>query len=133
MSSQVTLLQQMQEMQRVASHTPSIEPNDASAVSFSDAMRDVVGRVNEQQNVASSLMTAVDAGQSDDLVGAMVASQKARNSSKPVQLKKHTAPVTAPASMASGANTVIHPCICDSITVELLGASYYAVMIKSNS
>ncbi len=77
MSSQVTLLQQMQEMQRVASHTPSIEPNDTSAVSFSDAMRDVVGRVNEQQNVASSLMTAVDAGQSDDLVGAMVASQKA--------------------------------------------------------
>ncbi|AHE51229.1 MULTISPECIES: lateral flagellar hook-basal body complex protein LfiE [Aeromonas] len=77
MSSQVTLLQQMQEMQRVASHTPSIEPNDASAVSFSDAMRDVVGRVNEQQNVASRLMTAVDAGQSDDLVGAMVASQKA--------------------------------------------------------
>ena len=42
-----------------------------------DAMRDVVGRVNEQQNIASSLMTAVDAGQSDDLVGAMVASQKA--------------------------------------------------------
>ena len=77
MSSQVTLLQQMQEMQRVASHTPSIEPNDASAVSFSDAMRDVVGRVNEQQNIASRLMTAVDAGQSDDLVGAMVASQKA--------------------------------------------------------
>lgn len=77
MSSQVTLLQQMQEMQRVASQTPSIEPNEESAVSFSDAMRDVVGRVNEQQNIASRLMTAVDAGQSDDLVGAMVASQKA--------------------------------------------------------
>ena len=77
MSSQVTLLQQMQEMQRVANQTPSIELNDASNVSFTDAMRDVVGRVNEQQNIASKLMTAVDAGQSDDLVGAMVASQKA--------------------------------------------------------
>ena len=63
MSSQVTLLQQMQEMQRVASQPPSIEPNEASGVSFSDAMRDVVGRVNEQQNIASRLMTAVDAGQ----------------------------------------------------------------------
>jgi flagellar hook-basal body complex protein FliE len=80
MSSQVTLLQQMQqmqEMQRVANQAPSIELNDASNVSFTDAMRDVVGRVNEQQNIASKLMTAVDAGQSDDLVGAMVASQKA--------------------------------------------------------
>ncbi len=77
MSSQVTLLQQMQEMQRVANQAPSIELNDAPNVSFTDAMRDVVGRVNEQQNIASKLMTAVDAGQSDDLVGAMVASQKA--------------------------------------------------------
>ena len=77
MSSQVTLLQQMHEMQRVASQTPVIESNDVSNVSFGDAMRDVVGRVNEQQNIASRLMTAVDAGQSDDLVGAMVASQKA--------------------------------------------------------
>ncbi|MFM4776624.1 lateral flagellar hook-basal body complex protein LfiE [Aeromonas sp. FDAARGOS 1417] len=78
MSSQVTLLQQMQEMQRVASQTPSIEPNsDVSGASFSEAMHDVVGRVNEQQNIASKLMASVDAGQSDDLVGAMVASQKA--------------------------------------------------------
>ena len=77
MSSQVTLLQQMQEMQRVASQTPSIESNYLSGASFTDAMRDVVGRVNEQQNVASKLMASVDAGQSDDLVGAMVASQKA--------------------------------------------------------
>ncbi|BCS50255.1 lateral flagellar hook-basal body complex protein LfiE [Aeromonas jandaei] len=77
MSSQATLLQQMQEMQRVATQAPSIESNDLSNVSFSDAMRDVVGRVNEQQNMASAMMTAVDAGQSDDLVGAMVASQKA--------------------------------------------------------
>ncbi len=77
MPSQATLLQQMQEMQRVTNQPPSIELNDSSNVSFADAMRDVVGQVNEQQNIASKLMTAVDAGQSDDLVGAMVASQKA--------------------------------------------------------
>ncbi|ATD37573.1 flagellar hook-basal body complex protein FliE [Aeromonas salmonicida subsp. salmonicida] len=78
MSSQVTLLQQMQRVaNQAANQAPSIELNDASNVSFTDAMRDVVGRVNEQQNIASKLMTAVDAGQSDDLVGAMVASQKA--------------------------------------------------------
>lgn len=77
MSSQVTLLQQMQEMQRVASQPPSIESNDVSGASFTDAMLDVVGRVNEQQNISSKLMASVDAGQSDDLVGAMVASQKA--------------------------------------------------------
>ncbi|EKH1299065.1 lateral flagellar hook-basal body complex protein LfiE, partial [Escherichia coli] len=39
MSSQVTLLQQMQEMQRVASQPPSIESNDVSGASFTDAMR----------------------------------------------------------------------------------------------
>lgn len=77
MSSQVTLLQQMQEMQRVASQAPSIESNGTPEVSFSNAMQDVIGRVNEQQNVSSRLMSAVDTGQSDDLVGAMVASQKA--------------------------------------------------------
>ncbi|MGB6188137.1 MAG: lateral flagellar hook-basal body complex protein LfiE [Aeromonas molluscorum] len=77
MSSQTTLLQQMQELKRVASQEPQIEIQGGQEVSFSNAMRDVVNRVNEQQNTSSRLMTAVDAGQSDDLVGAMVASQKA--------------------------------------------------------
>jgi flagellar hook-basal body complex protein FliE len=77
MSSQTTLLQQMQELKRVASQEPHIELQGGQEVSFGNAMRDVVNRVNEQQNISSRLMTAVDAGQSDDLVGAMVASQKA--------------------------------------------------------
>ncbi|AVV85030.1 flagellar hook-basal body protein FliE [Shewanella putrefaciens] len=33
--------------------------------------------VNQDQNQSSMAMTAVDSGKSDDLVGAMVASQKA--------------------------------------------------------
>ena len=33
--------------------------------------------INAQQNLSSEMMAAVDAGRSDDVVGAMVASQKA--------------------------------------------------------
>lgn len=77
MSQQTSLLQQMQEMARVTRELPEIAPQGGQEVSFGNAMRDVINRVNEQQNISSRLMTAVDAGQSDDLVGAMVASQKA--------------------------------------------------------
>ncbi|MGL5949681.1 MAG: flagellar hook-basal body complex protein FliE [Aeromonas sp.] len=77
MTSQVDMLQQMKEMQRVASQFPVIESNDSSSVSFSNVMREAVGRVDAKQHVAGNLMTAVDSGQSDDLVGAMIASQKA--------------------------------------------------------
>jgi flagellar hook-basal body complex protein FliE len=37
----------------------------------------VIRSINQQQNIAADMMTAVDTGQSDDVVGAMVASQKA--------------------------------------------------------
>ncbi|MDF2152624.1 flagellar hook-basal body complex protein FliE [Vibrio sp. CAU 1672] len=46
-------------------------------LSFSQAMTNVLDTVNQHQSVASQKMTAVETGQSDDLVGAMVASQKA--------------------------------------------------------
>ncbi|MDO2948348.1 flagellar hook-basal body complex protein FliE [Aeromonas simiae] len=77
MTSQVTLMNRMQEMQRIAAQPQEIMPAAGESVSFGDAMRNVVNQVNSQQNLASSMMSAVDAGQSDDLVGAMVASQKA--------------------------------------------------------
>lgn len=48
-----------------------------SPMSFSTAMTDVLNSVNQHQSVASQKMTAVETGQSDDLVGAMIASQKA--------------------------------------------------------
>ncbi|UXI03058.1 flagellar hook-basal body complex protein FliE [Photobacterium sp. TY1-4] len=57
-----------QQVNAAAQHTP---------MSFSGAMRQVLDVVNEQQSVASAKMTAVETGQSDDLVGAMIASQKA--------------------------------------------------------
>lgn len=37
----------------------------------------IIRGINAEQNASSELMAAVDAGRSDDLVGAMVASQKA--------------------------------------------------------
>ena len=40
-------------------------------------MQQTIQNVNAEQNLASQMMSAVDSGQSDDLVGAMVASQKA--------------------------------------------------------
>ncbi len=46
-------------------------------LSFSSAMSEVLNIVNQHQTAASSKMTAVETGQSDDLVGAMIASQKA--------------------------------------------------------
>lgn len=46
-------------------------------LSFSGAMRQVLDSVNAQQADASQRMSAVETGKSDDLVGAMVASQKA--------------------------------------------------------
>ncbi|ALP41664.1 flagellar hook-basal body complex protein FliE [Aeromonas schubertii] len=77
MTSQVALLNRMQEMERIATQ-PGLPLSGADTdLSFGHAMRDVVNRVNAQQNLSSRMMTAVDTGQSDDLVGAMVASQKA--------------------------------------------------------
>ncbi|TKB47784.1 flagellar hook-basal body complex protein FliE [Ferrimonas sediminicola] len=45
--------------------------------SFSDLMKQKVVGVNADQNLATARTAAVETGESDDLVGAMVASQKA--------------------------------------------------------
>ncbi|OAJ93967.1 flagellar hook-basal body complex protein FliE [Vibrio bivalvicida] len=48
-----------------------------SPMSFSAAMTNVLDSVNAHQSIATQKMTAVETGASDDLVGAMIASQKA--------------------------------------------------------
>lgn len=48
-----------------------------SGFSFADSMQQAVGRVNEADRSAADQMAAVDSGQSDDLVGAMLSSQQA--------------------------------------------------------
>ncbi|MCL1147739.1 flagellar hook-basal body complex protein FliE [Shewanella marinintestina] len=45
--------------------------------SFTELMKQKVSAINADQNASSALVRAVDSGQSSDLVGAMVASQKA--------------------------------------------------------
>lgn len=46
-------------------------------VSFGNALKQVVNSVDQLQHSASAKQTAIDTGQSDDLTGAMIESQKA--------------------------------------------------------
>ena len=63
--------------QAVSAGEKSSEVALNAPLSFSGAMRQVLDSVNAQQVDANNRMTAVETGQSDDLVGAMIASQKA--------------------------------------------------------
>lgn len=45
--------------------------------SFAQSMKDAVGKVNQDDQLAAERMDAVDSGKSDDLVGAMLSSQQA--------------------------------------------------------
>ena len=45
--------------------------------SFAQSMKDAIGKVNDGDAAAGQKMADVDAGKSDDLVGAMLASQEA--------------------------------------------------------
>lgn len=51
--------------------------NPISKVDFGDMFKSVLDRMNAEQIQASDKATAVELGESDDLVGAMIASQKA--------------------------------------------------------
>jgi len=52
-------------------------PHPSAAFSFAQTMQDAVAGVNAQDVNAGQKMADVDAGRSDDLVGAMLASQEA--------------------------------------------------------
>ncbi|MGP9802851.1 flagellar hook-basal body complex protein FliE [Rheinheimera sp. NSM] len=73
--SQSQMLQMMTRLQQVAGSEQITPASNDSGIS-SDFSK-VIRSVNQQQNIAADLMTAVDTGRSDDVVGAMVASQKA--------------------------------------------------------
>ena len=68
---------QVQPPEFVVSANPLDQQSLNAPLSFSQAMTNVLDTVNQHQSVASQKMTAVETGASDDLVGAMVASQKA--------------------------------------------------------
>ena len=68
------------EAQQIAASAQIAGPDAASAASpanFSDAMQAALHSVNAQDVDAGQRMAAVESGESDDLVGAMVASQEA--------------------------------------------------------
>ncbi len=51
--------------------------NSQGAFSFTQSMKDAIASVDNEDRAAGERMAAVDAGKSDDLVGAMLASQQA--------------------------------------------------------
>lgn len=61
--------------QTIANRMP--EGESLSGVSFHQVMRDALDHVDSLQQTASAQQDAVSSGQSDDLVGAMLASQQA--------------------------------------------------------
>ncbi|EDP60370.1 flagellar hook-basal body complex protein FliE [Vibrio sp. AND4] len=77
LSKMEALQTQVQSPEFVVSANPLDQQSLNAPLSFSQAMTNVLDTVNQHQSVASQKMTAVETGASDDLVGAMVASQKA--------------------------------------------------------
>ncbi|MBS1190286.1 MAG: flagellar hook-basal body complex protein FliE [Rhodocyclaceae bacterium] len=77
------------DLDRIEADLSSIAPSGISApptawhggadagVSFADAMKEAVHGVDAKEQAASDKLAAVDSGRSDDLVGAMLASQEA--------------------------------------------------------
>ncbi|MGM3276897.1 flagellar hook-basal body complex protein FliE [Ralstonia sp. 24A2] len=66
--------------QSLSSTTVNDDPQpsaDGAAAGFSDLLRHAVHGTDAQQHHANDLVTAVETGASDDLVGAMLASQQA--------------------------------------------------------
>lgn len=80
-NAQAVLLQKMNALESIAQNRSVARGGGAAFAApggdFGGAMKLALDRVNAQQNHASALTTAVDTGASDDLVGAMIASQKA--------------------------------------------------------
>lgn len=60
-----------------AQESPAGAVDGAGAGGFADRLRDVIREVDSQDRLAAEKMAAVDSGRSDDLVGAMLASQQA--------------------------------------------------------
>ena len=78
---QQDMLGQMEQLKGLAGTAPvrpaqtfALQPGDAG---FGEAFDKVVRAVDAQQHQSSAATAAVDSGQSDDLVGAMIESQKA--------------------------------------------------------
>ncbi|QKJ85609.1 Flagellar hook-basal body complex protein FliE [Paramixta manurensis] len=78
-TAQRQLIQQMQQVSAQAGAANIAPANRVSdnAVSFGSVLNDALDHVNAQQQTASAKQHAVEMGESDDLTGAMLESQKA--------------------------------------------------------
>jgi flagellar hook-basal body complex protein FliE len=74
-NTQQTMLNSMLEMQKTVSTGLDLASSQMSG--FKGEFVQVMRSVSDQQTFAADMMAAVDAGRSNDVVGAMVASQKA--------------------------------------------------------
>ena len=74
-STHESLLDKYAQMQTAASS--GIHQVSANGSGITSDFANVIRSISDQQNIASNMMAAVDAGRSNDVVGAMVASQKA--------------------------------------------------------
>jgi len=63
--------------QPLPAHPAARDDADGSAAGFADRLREALHDVDALERLAAEKMAAVDAGRSDDLVGAMLASQQA--------------------------------------------------------
>lgn len=77
-TSQTNLLQSMQEMRGgfEIQQNAALDPS-AKKVDFSEAFQAAMKSIDNRQHISSQKAAAVETGRSDDLVGAMIASQKA--------------------------------------------------------
>ncbi|MGS0675376.1 flagellar hook-basal body complex protein FliE [Shewanella sp. 0m-4] len=79
-ASTQSMIQQLNIHSEMAKGAIKVGPNPRDfglqPASFTELMKHKVASINADQNASSALVAAVDSGQSDDLVGAMVASQK---------------------------------------------------------
>lgn len=75
-NTQSVLLDTMTQLRGDAAVAPA-QRSAEQDVNFNQVMQAALNTIDAQQHHAGQLQTAVETGQSDDLVGAMVASQKA--------------------------------------------------------
>lgn len=76
-SIQNPLLDQMNQLRRESGIEPAVLVAGDDQVNFTEVFKSALTRVSHAQNEAARMMSAVETGLSDDLVGAMIASQKA--------------------------------------------------------
>lgn len=82
--SQINLMQEMQQMSAMsggniiaAANPIGINHQQVSGISFSQALNGAINHVDSMQHKANAMQTAIDMGESDNLMETMVESQKA--------------------------------------------------------